>query len=183
MVHVKRHLTRVAIVGLKETAFLHIPTQRTDWSMSDSPTPPPAATALQPPLHIAFYFVPVTARRDGWTPARQRGFIDALCTIGQVTAAARHVGMTRKSAYRLRERKGAEGFAAAWDQAQDIGRCHVYDRAIERAVYGVTLPMFRRGVQTGTRHVFDNRMLLRIFLAQDPFRSTRFVGVEKANGS
>ena len=151
--------------------------------MSDSSPPPPAATALVPPLHIAFDPVPVAVRRDGWTPARQRGFIDALSTVGQVTAAARHVGMTRKSAYRLRERAGAESFAAAWDQAQDIGRTHIYDRAIERAVYGVTQPVFRRSKQIGTRHSFDNRLLLRIVLAQEPFRAPRFDGVKKANGS
>ena len=154
--------------------------------MSNSPPPPPAANAppstnLRPPLHIAFD--PVAARRDGWTPARQHAFIDALATVGQVTAAARHVGMTRKSAYRLRGREGAESFAAAWDQAQDIGRDHIYDRAIERAVYGVTQPVFRRGVQIGMRHVFDNRPLLRIVLAQEPFRAPRFSGFGNANGS
>ena len=166
-----------------ETPFLQTRTRRTDWSMSDSPPPPPAATALQTPLHIAFDPVPVATRRDGWAPARQRAFVDALCTIGQVTAAARHVGMTPKSAYRLRERAGAESFAAAWDQAHDVGRTHVYDRAIERAVFGVTQPVFRRGKQIGTRHTYDNRLLMRIVMAREPFRAPRFTGFGKANGS
>ena len=95
--------------------------------------------------------------------------------------------MTRKSAYRLRERAGgragAESFAAAWDEAQDIGRDHTNDRAIERAVYGVTQPVFRRGVQIGTRHVFDNRLLMRMVLTQEPVRAPRLSGVGKANGS
>jgi hypothetical protein len=34
-----------------------------------------------------------------------------------VCAAARAVGMGRESAYRLRKRAGAAGFAAAWDAA------------------------------------------------------------------
>lgn len=34
-----------------------------------------------------------------------------------MAAAARRVGMTRESAYRLRRREGAEGFCRAWDVA------------------------------------------------------------------
>ena len=59
--------------------------------------------------------VPLRYRRDGWTPGRQADFLGRLCETWSVAAAARHVGMTRESAYRLREKPGAESFAAAWD--------------------------------------------------------------------
>ena len=59
--------------------------------------------------------VPLRARVDGWSPARQCEFLAQLYITGSVTAAARAVGMTAKSAYRLRNRDGAESFAKAWD--------------------------------------------------------------------
>lgn len=98
---------------------------------------------------IPFTPVPVRARRDGWTEARQRGFIAALKRIGSVTTAARHVGKTRRSAYKLRERPGAESFALAWDSAAEFGRVNVHDHVIDRALNGAFVPRFYRGRQTG----------------------------------
>jgi hypothetical protein len=42
-------------------------------------------------------------------------FIAALARTGCVGRAAAAAGMSRESAYRLRRRKGAGSFAAAWD--------------------------------------------------------------------
>ncbi|MFN3388890.1 MAG: hypothetical protein ACK40O_08145 [Allosphingosinicella sp.] len=64
---------------------------------------------------LAFSPVPARARRDGWTADRQRVFIEGLAQSGCVGKAAAAAGMSRESAYRLRRRAGAEGFAAAWD--------------------------------------------------------------------
>ena len=60
--------------------------------------------------------VPLRSRRDGWSAERQCAFLTQLYLTGSVTAAARAVGMSRASAYRLREREGAESFAFAWDR-------------------------------------------------------------------
>ena len=57
------------------------------------------------------------SRRDGWTPERQAAFIGYLAETGSVCEAAQRVGMTRQTAYRLRRRAWAEGFASAWDSA------------------------------------------------------------------
>ena len=66
----------------------------------------------------AFDPVPsASTRRDGWTPDKQRAFIERLGECGVVSIAARAVGMSPKSAYVLRKRPGAESFAAAWDEA------------------------------------------------------------------
>ena len=57
------------------------------------------------------------------TTVKARVFLGALADLGQVAEAARMVGMSRQSAYRLRERLGEDGlFAAAWDRAQAAGR-------------------------------------------------------------
>ena len=64
-----------------------------------------------------FYPVPTRTRRDGWTVQRQADFLGMLAETGSVMGACEAVGMSRKSAYALRARPGAESFAAAWDAA------------------------------------------------------------------
>jgi hypothetical protein len=59
-----------------------------------------------------------------------------------------------RSAYKLRERPGAESFAAAWDAAAEWGRINVHDHVIDRALHGAVTPRFRAGRQTGTVHRF-----------------------------
>jgi hypothetical protein len=56
-----------------------------------------------------------TVRRDGWTVERQLSFLDALARTRSITKAVRTAGMSRESAYRLRDR--AQLFAALWDRA------------------------------------------------------------------
>src|SRR5438309_11143806 len=88
---------------------------------ASAPLPPGAAPAVLPPEPGAaapdFDPVPLRYRVDGWTPARQRGFIEQLAETLNVEAAAALVGMSPQSARELRRRPGAEGFAAAWDAA------------------------------------------------------------------
>ena len=98
-------------------------------------------------------FTPVPLERvraNGWSPLAQRRFIHALSVMGSVGQAARAVGMGRVSAYRLRERAlalggGAESFAAAWDQAIDLGRSRQYGVAMDAAINGVTTVRVLRG--------------------------------------
>lgn len=58
-----------------------------------------------------------------WTSLKAQVFIGALGNLGRVSEAAAAVGMSRNSAYRLRERLG-EGslFARSWDRALEHGR-------------------------------------------------------------
>lgn len=86
------------------------------------PPPPPPHARRQPRRIPAFHPVPVAPRADGWTPLRQGQFIGWLAHTRSVAAACRKVAMGRESAYRLRRRPGAAGFAAAWDAA--LGRAH-----------------------------------------------------------
>ena len=62
------------------------------------PTAPNAGAPLP-----AFAPVPrKCARHDGWTPARQRAFIEALADTGSVSRAAAQVNMSTEGAYYLR---------------------------------------------------------------------------------
>lgn len=58
-----------------------------------------------------------------WTTLKARVFLGALADLGRVGEAARVVGMSRQSAYKLRERLGEDTlFAHAWDEARAEGR-------------------------------------------------------------
>jgi hypothetical protein len=54
-------------------------------------------------------------RRDGWTPARRKRFLDLLAAGFDVRRACAGVGLSRQAAYTLRRRDPA--FAQAWDGA------------------------------------------------------------------
>jgi hypothetical protein len=92
-----------------------------------------------------FYPVPTRTRRDGWTLQRQADFLGMLAETGSVMGACEAIGMSRKSAYALRARPGAESFAAAWDAALGAPVRKVTGPAREsRACYGLAhLVMFR----------------------------------------
>jgi hypothetical protein len=55
-------------------------------------------------------------RRDGWTAERQLRFLDALARSRSVARAAAFAGMSRESAYRLRNRSEGTLFALLWDR-------------------------------------------------------------------
>jgi hypothetical protein len=131
--------------------------------MDDSLSLPAGLAALIQDLpleDLAFAPVPVKARHDGWTAERQRGFVLRLALLGCVSSAARAVGKSRESAYRLREHSGAAGFAAAWDKAQGWGRERASDLGLERAILGETRDVYYRGRKIGQQVRYDNRLLL-----------------------
>lgn len=104
--------------------------------------------------------VAVRHRMDGWTPERQRAFVEALAYHGQVRLAAYEVGMSPKSAYRLRRRPDAEGFRTGWDGAIRLAMTRLGDIAMTRVLEGESRPVFSRGVQVGERVIHDNRLLM-----------------------
>lgn len=118
----------------------------------------------------AFTPVPVRARRDGWTPDRQRRFVDALARTGNVQAAALSVGMGRGSAYALRARADAAGFRAAWDGALDLAMHRLSAAALDRAIRGVATPVFFQGRKVGERRRYDNRLAMFLLRTRAPAR-------------
>lgn len=85
-----------------------------------------------------------------------------LAATGVVTAAARAVGKTAKSAYKLRDRAGAEAFARSWDVARQMAGDRAFEQAIDRAVNGVEVPRFYRGQQVGTVRRPDYRLAFKV---------------------
>lgn len=126
---------------------------------------PPVEDAPEP---IDFAPVPrLRHRRSGWTEQRQRGFIAALARCGSVSAAARHVGMTPRTAYKLLDAPGADGFAAAWDVAIDQGFARVQADALERALSGSFVPIYRRGKLARVEFRHNDRLAIALLSGRD----------------
>lgn len=138
---------------------------------SSRPSPRPRVVrAVSVP---AFVPVPLRYRADGWTPGRQADFLGKLAETRSVAAAARHVGMTRESAYRLREKAGAESFAAAWDAVLprppllQLSRSRKVTLGLDfhRAFYGTLKPIMRGGRHVATLHSSSNDAVLELYRA------------------
>lgn len=115
---------------------------------------------------LDFTPVPLRARRDGWTPERQRRFIMFLRGGASPSVAARTVGKSKQTAYALRARTEAASFRAAWDRAVGQARHDAVSRSrerpsqFERAVIGVVQPVMYRGRKVGEGRSFDDRALI-----------------------
>ena len=101
----------------------------------DPAAPSPSPAAAPTPPHVLPQFAPVpraTDRHNGWKPAVQLAFIEALAETGSVKSAARRVGRAEVGAYLLRRHPQAAEFRAAWDIALDIGMRRIEDVAAIR---------------------------------------------------
>lgn len=114
--------------------------------------------------------VPLKPRHDGWTPERQRDFIEALTDTGSVEAACKHVNMTTVGAYRIRRLPEGASFAKAWDAALDLGVRRLEDVAMERALNGVEEPFYVYGQHVGTRKKYNDRLLMFMLRNRSPER-------------
>ena len=140
------------------------------------PKAPAHKRRRKPPF---FHPVPVRARSDGWSIARQCVFLAKLYLTGSVGAAAKAVGMSRNSAYRLRARDGAEDFAFAWDAvltppgAGRLSRAKPHWRKVtsaelnRRVTTGLVQPVIYRGEIVHIRRKPDNSALLRLLRRLD----------------
>ncbi|WP_390549390.1 hypothetical protein [Qipengyuania sp. MTN3-11] len=103
-------------------------------------------------------------RANSITPDVQRAFIAQLAATGIVTQAAMKVGKSMEALYKLKHRPGAEGFAAAWEAALDLGIARLEDSALARAIEGT--PVWKTDgdgglITYGTKH---NEALVMFFL-------------------
>jgi hypothetical protein len=115
--------------------------------------------------------VPVRYRHDGWTPQRQKAFIEKLAETACVEEAARRVGMTPQSARALRRRSDASLFRDAWEAALSYSSIHlVEESAMKRSIHGVARPIFFHGEQVGEWRYFDERLTIWLLRYRHPRR-------------
>lgn len=90
---------------------------------------------------------------------RQKRFLELLTQLGNVSEAARRVGISRKAAYRLREQDPE--FAERWEQAETAGFAAIECEAERRAVAGVEEPITSRDGQIpGVWYDEDGRIVM-----------------------
>ena len=107
----------------------------------DTPDTPPSPQFLNSP--------------DRWNKPKMALFLRELAATHCVGSAAKAVGMSRQSAYRLRNRLKGEPFDVAWEAAFQHGYDVLHQAALERALHGWEEPVFYKGEQIGTRQRFD----------------------------
>lgn len=76
--------------------------------------------------------MPDAQRYDGWTPEKQKRFLTALARGHNVTKACAIVGMSRQTAYALRDSARGAAFALGWKAAQLRSRDCLADAAAVR---------------------------------------------------
>jgi hypothetical protein len=121
----------------------------------------PLTAPADPPPLPGFDPVPLRYRVDGWTPEKQRAYVEHLAeTLCPETAAAL-VGMSAESVRRLRRRPGAEGFDAACDAALRKGLSERGRAAlIDEAVNGRLVRRFYHGELISEERIRSPRLLL-----------------------
>jgi hypothetical protein len=106
-------------------------------------------------------------RSDGFTSDRQRIFLAVMAACGVVSDACRAAGISRDTAYNLRNRAEGRAFAIAWNAAILIARGPVGDELMSRAMNGVVERVYRNGELWGERHRHDNRLAMAVLTRLD----------------
>lgn len=73
-------------------------------------------------------------RKDGWTEARRKSFMETLAATCNVSEAARVAGKNLSSAYYQKRRD--PGFAREWAQALSIGYAELEALLLRQALFG-----------------------------------------------
>jgi hypothetical protein len=118
------------------------------------------AAAADPDDVLAFTPTDLRHRHDGWTPQRQRAFVEALADTGLVREAAARVGMTEQSVNRLRRRADAIPFNRACEAALRMSGPRLVSLAYQRAIEGTIKRHYFRGELKAEERVYDNRLLI-----------------------
>lgn len=110
--------------------------------------------------HAAFHElepgVPDAERYNGWTADKQKRFLTALSRGHNITQACAIVGMSRQSAYALRDAARGAAFRLGWDAAILRARDVLADELMDRAFNGVRESVTHDDGRIVTRHRHDN---------------------------
>ena len=123
--------------------------------------------ALEPPQ---FDIAPTRNTQSGWTAERQRRFIEHLSLTGSVGEAAALAGVSSRSAYRLRNKAGAESFARAWDAALSLSATRLAAIAFDRALHGRSERVYRDGELVMERKMPSDYLLTWLLSRLDPLQ-------------
>src|SRR4051794_24890282 len=126
--------------------------------------------ALAAPEPPRFTPAPTRKRHAGWTAERQRKFIQHLALTGNVGEACAVVSVASSSAYRLRNKAGAESFARAWDAALRLCATRLTAIACDRAVNGRVERLYKDGELVMERRMPSDYLLTWLLSRLDPLQ-------------
>jgi hypothetical protein len=115
-----------------------------------------------------FDIAPTRKRHAGWTADRQRRFIDHLALTGNVGEACAVVGIASSSAYRLKNKAGAESFSRAWDAALRLCATRLTAIALDRGVNGRVERFYKDGALVMERRIPSDYLLTWLLARLDP---------------
>jgi hypothetical protein len=120
-------------------------------------------------------------RADGWSPARQRRFLEVLASSGVIMLACEAVRITARSAYSLRTRHDGAAFRLGWDAAILIARARLATDLLSRAIMG-NEETIRKDPDNYeiTRHRHDNRLAMSMLARLDRMADSPAEGSDAA---
>ena len=145
-----------------------LPAFRHPFFIEDDHTPLPTLYDAEGYAVIQFDPVPQQRRRRvGWDEERQRAFVGMLARVPSVSHAARAVGMSARSAYKLLDRPGAQSFARAWDQALAEGMARLRGASLARCLEGGDfVPVYRKGQLVRIEHRRNDKLAIALLSGQ-----------------
>ena len=127
-----------------------------------------AADIVPAPTLPEFSTAPTRKRHAGWTAERQRKFIDHLSLTGHVGEACAVVGVASSSAYRLKNKPGAESFSRAWDAALRLSATRLVSIGVDRALNGRVERHYKDGELVMERRIPSDYLLTWFIARLDP---------------
>lgn len=112
-----------------------------------------------------------TPRHTEWTRTKMIVFLRELAATQSVSAAAAVVGMSRTSAYKLRNKLTGSPFALGWEVALELGYVQLAQAVMDRAVNGVEVQHFYHGELVGATRHYDN--VLARWVLENPWKVGR----------
>ena len=103
---------------------------------------------------------PLRARTDGWTLDRQQRFLAALAERRNIARAAKQVGLSVRSAYKLRNHPAGATFRTAWDAALDRPFAPIGPGLLETALALETSAFVLDGEQCTHSHAIPARRFI-----------------------
>ena len=128
------------------------------------------ADIVAAPALPEFDTAPTRKRHAGWTAERQRRFIEHLALTGHVGEACAIVGVASSSAYRLKNKAGAESFSRAWDAAIRLCATRLQAIAFDRALNGRVERHYKDGELVMERRVPSDYLLTWLLARLDPLQ-------------
>ncbi|MEM0909828.1 MAG: terminase [Pseudomonadota bacterium] len=103
---------------------------------------------------------------QNFTPIKRKKFLNMLAETANVSAAARHIGMSRRRMYQIKDTDPS--FAEDWENAIDEGVDSLELEARRRAKDGTSKPLMYQGEKCGEVIEYSDTLMMFLLRAHRP---------------